>query len=534
MKRQSVLVGALVLALGGIIAKLVGALYKIPLTNILGSNGMGLYYLVFPLYSLLLVLISSGTSIAVSRLVSTERINNNKHNELMIFKTSLIFVFALSVIFTCVLIAFSENIAILQGNANAKVGYIAIAPSIICASLISVIRGYFQGQENMVPTLLNNIAEQAVKLVSGLILANYFMRKGVIFAVFGAILGVTISEFFAFIFIMINYVSYKRKVVYKIETPKTPNLTYAQTFKKIVSYAYPATLSAIVIPITTFLDSFLIINILTKSGFSSLQATNLYGISNGIVSALINLPVLLCGALATAIVPNLSGLYAQNNEKEVIFKTSFFIKITWIISLFFFIVFLIFAPDIISILYQKGLTDIVIDEYTFAYKLLMISSVSIIYYAFLQTFTSILQSINRPIVPFISLIISLIVREISIFLFVSNPKLNIFGVAISNLIFLSMATLINLKYIKLYVQLNYSFTKLIVSPIASAIVAGVSMYFLKILLSGLNVFVYTLISGGVGTLIYFALIFAFRSFNYAELKYFRRKKIVNAKYVKNW
>ena len=202
MRRQSVLMGALVLAVGGMIAKLVGALYKIPLTNILGTNGMGLYYLVFPLYSLLLVLISSGTSLAVSRLVSTERIHNNKHNELVIFKVALVYVFVLSLIFSALLIVFSHNISAIQGNANARVGYIAIAPAIIFSSLIAVVRGYFQGQENMIPTLLNNILEQVIKLVSGLILANYFMRKGVMFAVFGAILGVTISEFFAFILII--------------------------------------------------------------------------------------------------------------------------------------------------------------------------------------------------------------------------------------------------------------------------------------------------------------------------------------------
>lgn len=252
MKRQSVLIGALLLAAGGLIAKFVGALYKIPLTNILGTNGMGLYYLVFPFYSLLLVLISSGVSLAVSRLVSLERINKNKRNEIIIFKTSLLYIFCLSLIFAFSLVFLSGNLATLQGNVNAKLGYVAIAPSIVFASLIAVIRGYFQGQENMVPTLVNNILEQIVKLVAGLILANLFLKKGIMFAVFGAILGVTISEFFALILIVANYLIYKHKFIYKIETPKSPNLTYGQALKKIVCYAYPATLSAIIVPITSF------------------------------------------------------------------------------------------------------------------------------------------------------------------------------------------------------------------------------------------------------------------------------------------
>ncbi len=526
MKRQSVLIGALLLALGGIIAKIIGALYKIPLTNILGTNGMGLYYLVFPLYSLLFVLTSSGVGVAVTRLISTERINHNKKNETTIFRVSLIYVFCVSFVFAAMLIVLCNKISILQGDINARYGYLAIAPSIIFASLIAVIRGYFQGLENMMPTLVNNVLEQIIKLISGLILANVFLSKGVTFAVFGAILGVTISEFFALVFIIINYFVFKKNYIFKIETPKTENLTYMQALKKILAYAYPATMSAIIVPITAFLDSFLVINILKSAGFSSVQATNMYGISNGIVNTLVNLPILLCSSLSTAIVPNLSGLYAMNNEKEVVFKTSFFIKITWIIALPCFLAFLIFSPDIINILYSKGLSSIVIDEFSFAYKLLMISSVSIIYQAFLQTFTSVLQSIGKPIVPFISLFVALIVRMICLYLFVSNPNLNIFGVAISNLIFLSFATIINLFYIKRYLSLKFSFSKILVAPLSSAVVSGLVMFIIRQMLLDLNPMIYCLVGGGVGAIVYLLLIILFKSFTKTEINMFKRKNVL--------
>lgn len=529
MKRQSVLVGALLLALGGIIAKLVGALYKIPLTNILGTNGMGLYYLVFPLYSLLFVFTSSGVGVAVSRLVSFERINHNKKNEITIFKVAILYVFTLSLIFAVLLIVFSEKISNLQGDINARFGYLAIAPSIMFASLIAVLRGYFQGQENMIPTLINNIIEQIIKLVSGLILANVFLSKGVTFAVFGAILGVTISEFCSFIIIVLNYILFKKKIIYKIELAKTKNLTNFQALKKLLVYAYPATLSSIILPITAFLDSFLVVNILKFSGFSTIQATNMYGISNGIVNTLVNLPILLCSSLATAIVPNLSGLYAQNNGKEVSFKTSFFIKITWIIALPCFIMFLIYAPDIITILYSKGLSSLVIDEFSFAYKLLMISSVSIIYNAFLQTFTSILQSIGKPMVPFISLFVSLIVRMFCLYIFVSNPKVNIFGISISNLIFLSLACTINLVYVKKYLSMKFEFNRIVVAPLASGICSGIVMFFLRLLLINLNELVYCVVSGGVGLIIYCLLIILFKSFDRNEMFFFKKKNLLNTK-----
>ena len=527
MKKQSFLIGALILAVGGLVAKIVGALYKIPLTNILGTNGMGLYYLVFPFYSLLLVLISSGVSLAVTRLVCLQRINHNKKNELIILKTAIIYVFVLSIIFGVILVLLAERLAILQGNINAKVGYFAIAPSIAFASTISVLRGYFQGLENMVPTLINNILEQVIKLISGLILANIFLKQGVTFAVFGAILGVTISEFVALILIIINYLVYKKKFIYKTELPKNQKITYTQALKLIVSYAYPATLTAIIMPITSFLDSFLIVNILTGAGFSSLQATNLYGISNGIVNTLINLPVLICSSIATAIVPSLSGLYAKNNGEEVGFKTSLFIKVTWLIAIPCFLLFLIYSPDIITILYSNGLSDLVIDEFTFSYKLLMLSSVSIIYYAFLQTFTSILQSFNKPAVPFFSLLVALVVRIICIFTLVSNYKINIFGVTIANLIFLSVACVINLFYIKKFVNVKFNLLKMLVIPVFSAVVSGVVMCVVKLSLLNTNVWVYTSVSALIGIVTYFVFIFMFKSFNKKELRCFKRKRILN-------
>ena len=526
-KKQPVLFGAILLAFGGLLAKVIGALYKIPLTNILGSNGMGLYYLVFPLYSLFLVIISSGTSLAVSRLVSTERINHNKKNEITIFKVALIYVFVLSVIFSATLIVLSEKISLLQGNINAKIGYFAIAPSIIFASIISVIRGFFQGQENMIPTLVNNVIEQVVKLVSGLLLANMFLYKGITFAVFGAVLAVTISEFCALVFIIIHYLIYKRGYIYKIDVPKSKNLTKFEALKQIMVYSLPATLTAVIIPITGFLDSFMLINILTKAGFSSLQATNLYGISNGIVNTLISLPVLFCGSLATAIVPNLSGLYSNNNEKEVTFKTGIFIKITWIIALPCFIVFLIYSPDIITILYSNGLSDLVIDEFSFSYKLLMLSSVSILYYAFLQTFTSILQSINKPIIPFVSMLVAVIVRIACMFLFVSNPKINIFGVAISNLVFLTVACLINLFFIKKYIKFSLGLSKVLISPICSAVISGIVMFVLRNMLININIWLYCIISAGVGLFLYVTLIILFKSFSKQEITVFKKKSIIN-------
>lgn len=521
MKKHSFLIGALFLTVGGFLAKAIGAIYKIPLANILGSNGMGVYYLIFPLYSLLLVLISSGISVTVSKMISFERCNNNKRNEIKIFKIAILYVFLLSLLFSFILYFFNQPISLLQGNVNAKMGYVAIAPSLIFASLISVVRAYFQGLQNMIPTSLSNIIEQIIKLVFGLLLANYFLNRGVEYAVFGAILAVSISEFVAFILIVINYIHFKHKnkIRYSKEEITSPTLTSTKIFGKLIKYSFPATLSSLIIPITGFLDSFMVINILTKSGVASTVATSLYGISNGIVTTLISLPVIISVALATVIVPNISGLYAKNNSSEVSAKSSFFIKITWILSLPCFVLMLLLAPEIIQILYSKGLTDKVINEFEFAYKLLMLASVSVIYYAFLQTFTSILQSINKPIVPFYSLLFALIVRTVLVFAFLKLPSFNIFGLVFANLVFLTIATLTNLAYLRKYIALRFEINKMVLAPVFAAIVCGVVAFIIKVLIFEYTLpIIYAPICGVFGLLFYVLILFTLRVFNDKELK----------------
>lgn len=554
-KKQSFLISALVLAIGGIIAKIIGAFYKIPLTHILGSNGMGVYYLIFPIYSLFLVISSSGISLAVTKLVAAERKQRNVSNEHKIFKTGIGLSLILGFVFGFIILLFSKNFATMQGNINAYLGYVAIAPAIIFASVISVVRGYFQGIENMIPTSLSNILEQLTKLLFGLLLSYRFLNYGIEYGVVGAILGVTISELIAMVMLLLNYLFYRKKEkFYKkterarnkvgiylfynakifsqkflkkkiinnhnfFEYKKSKDLSRGEVWKKVTKYSLFATLSSIVIPLTSFIDSFLVINLLTSSGFSSNISTSLYGLSNGVVSSLISLPVLLMSSLSTAIVPNLSNSDSFGERKLVEEKCGFYIKITWLIALPLFIFFVIYSNEIITILFGKGLTNRAFDELIFANKLLLVGSVQIIYYGFLQTFTAILQSINKPAVPTFSLIISLVVRTLLTIILVRIPSLNVFGVVISNIIFLSLSTFICLIYLKKYIKLNLSRKAFLICPLISVAVASSIAYLLKsILIKYLSVLLTSLISGVIGVVIYLLMLLSLAIFNEREIE----------------
>lgn len=557
MKKQTFIISALILAMGGFFAKAIGALYKIPLANILGSSGMGIYYLIFPIYSLVITLSSSGIAIALSTEVAKCRKIRHKYNEQKLLRVALVITFIISLLFTIVIILFSKTIAEMQGNINGYLGYIIISPAIIISSLIATLRGYFQGIENMIPTTVSMIIEQIVKLSVGLVLAHILCNKGVEYAVIGAIMGVTISEVVAFIIIAINFFSYKGQLDYnyrnlnykkkkkininsKLKSNKKYiknnhiNLKYykcnsvsyrystKEAIKKILKVSFPATFSNLIIPISTMLDSFMIINILVGSGYSTLISTSLYGIWGGIVQSLISLPIILIAGVSTSLVPSLSGLVVRNDTNEIKKKVSFFIKFTWVLSIIMFVIVYCFSENILEFLYGDGLSSDVINEMYYATKMLKLSSVSIVYYAFLQTFTSILQSIGKSHIPFISLLISLTLRIVLVVSLVSIPNINIFGCIIANSLFLGMSAILCVWFIKKWIQLEYSIFKELINPLIIGGIILLITIFIDWLLKPLIGCFFSMAIGVIISVISYAFIMYFgRVFTKKELNVFK-------------
>lgn len=563
MKRSSFVLSAIILTLGGFFAKAIGALYKIPLTNILGSNGMGVYYLVFPIYSLVIAFCSSGISVALSTEVAKCRKIHHRFNEQKLLRVALVFTFIISLILSLAIVFLSSTLAEIQGNMNAKLGYIAISPAIILSSLIATIRGYFQGIENMVPTTVSMIIEQIVKLSVGLVLAHKLCVYGLEYAVLGAILGVTISEIVALIIIVINFITYKGQLYYnyrnkffkskrKKNISKTlkkkellkvnkncknslfianaQNIRYStrSALAKLLAIAIPCTLSNILIPISTMLDSFMIINLMVKSGYSLAISTSLYGLWGGVIQALISLPTIIVSAIATSLVPALSGIVARNDTSEIKNKIAFYIKLTLVLSLIMFVIFYVFAEDMLKFLYGDGLSNSVIDEMYYAVKMLKISSISIVYYAFLQTFTAILQTIGKSAIPFYSLLFGLCIRTLLIICMVSNISINILGVVISNIIYLSIADIILAISIAKKIRFEYKLYNHLLKPTLISIVILLVCQIIKFAFGSIiNYFVLALIVGIFGVILYLLWIYFGKIFTPKELEQFKigKKKI---------
>lgn len=563
MKKQSFIMGAVILTIGGIIAKVIGAFYKIPLTNILGSGGMGIYYLIFPLYSIMLVLSSNGISLALTKLVASERLNKNKRNETTYFQMALVISFVISLVCAVVLILFCEKLALLQGNINSTLGYIAIAPALVCASLVAVIKGYFQGIENMIPSSIAMIFEQIVKLVVGLLLSGAWLNRGVEFAVLGAICGVTISELITLFVMTFNYIWYKAKDDYKffmrepsgkIERvvfekkcttthmykryyPKKRRtfrkklkiyyfyddktyIGHKQALKNLLSFSLPSTISSLIMPMISLVDSFVIINIFEKIGFSSVTSTSLYGLSNGVVSSLVSLPVIFTVAFSSAVMPNISGMSSLENKDELQNRSAFFIKITWVVALLLFVGFVVYSKEIINILYGKGLTSKAIDEYTYSIRLLIVASSSIIYNCLLSTLVALLNGLNHPNDPTLAMSISAVVRFVICYTLMLVHSINIFSVFIANAVFMCLSCFICAIKLRKYIILSTNVRRGVFCPLLAGLIAGGVGVGLNVILAGVNIYVKIVVGVVVVSVTYVVCIFAFGVFVSREKTYF--------------
>ncbi len=431
---KSILNGATVLGLGAFISKLLGAVYRVPLTNLLGSVGLGLYQMVFPVYVLLLDFSGAGVPNAISKLISGMDESIRKLRAKIILKVGLIFLTFLGVLGTAVMSILSYPISKAQGNLQTQLGYIALSPAILFVCLLSCFRGYFQGFLNMRPTAISQIIEQGVKLIIGLGLVKLFLPN-LPLAVGGATLAITISEILAFLYLFWLYKKEQKQNGFI--NLSLDRQTFTHYLKKIIKTTLPITLIGVIIPLSQVIDSFLIVNLLSTY---RADATSLYGLFSGAVATIINLPVSMCYGISAVAVPTVSS------SKEKIERTKKSIR-AMLLTLAFAIpsaVFCyIFAPTITQMLFRR-LSDI---QKIQTVELLRVCSPTIILLSFLQTTNGILIGHNKLYFPLISLGIGVIIKTVLSVILLKNASLNIFASGISLIACYFIASLINLSMI---------------------------------------------------------------------------------------
>ena len=513
--------GAAILAAAGIFVRLIGILFRIPISNLVGSYGNGIFSNVFSIYSLLLMVSTVGFPVAVSKMISENVAIGDFRAVTNVFKVSLLTLFVLGGLSSLFLFFGAgwlievtnwppESIYAIQG--------IAFSPLIV--AVCSVYRGYFQGFQNMLPTAISQVIEQVVRIVLGVFLCWYcvVMLQNVSLGVGGAYLGTTISSLAACLLLIVWHFYFTRKHrALLLKTSRRVPLTRKKILKRLVLIAVPVTLASAMITFFSFADAMMYVDRLALAGFDSYTATALMG-DFSYADTFVNIPLSISATFAAAMIPAISESFALKDQAGINERINTAIRLVVLVALPCCIGLSVLSDGIFTLIFPGSEHGAAIMEvYAFATIFIMLSN----------TFQSILQSIDRFIIPLIALLGASVVRIGCSYVFMAVPALNIYGVVLSTMLTFIFLMVVNFLFIRRYTHVRLSYTGTLVKPfIASAIMGMSALGCYNFLLPRTGNTVSVLAAIIVAAVIYFFLIIFFGILTEDELDLLPGKRLL--------
>ena len=496
-KRYARRAGALTVV--SLLAKVVGALYRIPLTNIIGAEGVGLYQLIFSIYALALALTSAFSATLISRGVSARLAVGDESGAKGYFVTATTESLLSSLVVAAALFLFGGRIAAAQGANDGALGYRVIAPSVAFVALLSAIKGWFNGNMDLRPTAWSIMIEQGVKLGAGLLLATLFRYRGIAASCAAALAGVTIAELIATATLSVLYLSRRSRA----PLPGVP-------FRQVLADGLPLRLNGLILPIAAFLDTLLIVRLLARYGLDQGESVAAYGIYAGAINSIVNFPVVVVISLAIAVIPLIARSKATRDIGTLKGKASLTVKLAIVVSLPASLALILLAPQVVSVLYPVFSAE----ERLVAARLLAVGAGSVVFLSLTQIFSSLLTAIDRAAVAAEALAISMLVRVVLLIVLV--PRIGILGIAVATLVSYALATLLNvLKWLQYTGRAENAFKTLATVTASGGIM--VSAILAPVLLVGSPILSLVL-SAVIGSAVYLVAVLKLKVFSLGELR----------------
>ena len=535
-KTKTFVKGAAILGAAGLLVKILGAIYRIPLNNLIGTEGMSYYAVAYPYYSWLLVISSAGLPAAISKLVS-ERITKNDYKGAQnIFRVVFWLLVGIGALTTMIMLIFAKPLARLSGLYGAYYSFVALAPSLLFVSIMCSYRGYLQGLQQMTGTALSQVAEQLIKLIAGLVLAKIMLKRGPEFAAQGALLGVTISEIAGLIVIAAFYYIKKANgfglMINRNDEIFKPE-SNSSIIRQILVLAIPITLGASIMPLTGIADSAFILNSLkysskavhwakqsgivtefdTTSYLVESWAKSAYSIFRSYVTTIINMPAVLTSALAMSLVPAISSYIASKKIKSAKKAATTAMKLSMLIGAPCAVGLFVLAEPILLLLYSSSLDNA--GKVAMAASIMQISSIGVLFLSVVQALTGVIQGMGRPIIPVKNLLIGGILKVISMLILMQF--FNIYGAALSTVICYAVAAILDTAWLIRKMRLSINFFDVFAKPMIASITMGIYAAFVYNVLGCSKIATLLAIMVGVG--VYAVLLILMRMLDEVDLEF---------------
>lgn len=437
-EKRSFIKGAFVLAVAQLVSKVLGAVYRIPLYLLIGSEGIGLVQMAYPVYSTVLALSTAGIPVAISKVVAENLARGHRAGAYRAFQVSLGILAVTGAIFSAALLLSARYIAgTVAKDPRAYYPLLAISPAIFFVAVMSAFRGFFQGQQDMVPTAISQVLEQILRVGTMFVLAFLLMGRGVEYAAAGATFGAVTGAMGGLAFLYVVYrgrLDLSRMAVYASDG----DAGVMAVLKQIIALAIPISLASIVMPIIQLIDMAVVPGRLQAGGATVTQATTLYGQLSGGAIPLINLPTVFTAALATSLVPSISSAFALGNSRLVSHRTTLATRLTMVVVLPSAFGLLVLAEPIGAFLFDDPGIGVPLE----------VLAPGVIFIGLQMTTSGILQGLGRTTVPLRTLSAGAVVKMFLTWFL--TPRLGIRGAALSSVAGFFVASALNYAAVMRY------------------------------------------------------------------------------------
>ncbi len=477
---SSFIESTVVLMIASVVVKLIGAFFSIPLTNLYGAEGTGIFNVAYYIYTCMFTISTAGLPVAVSRMVASANTLGRGREVRRIGKIAFVSFTFIGLFFSSVMFFGVDVFLDLAGMQAARYSVLAIAPCIFFVALVSAVRGYYQGLANMVPTALSQVIEALGKLVVGLGLAYYLMGQGysIDIVVAGAIGGVTIGTVLGALYIIGVRLRDIRRGDIAVRRLSEESRPVGELTGELFKIAVPITISAGVLSLTNLIDTFVVVRRLQESGMTEPAATYLYG-AYGMSVKFFNLPQTVIVGIGVSIIPAISAALARRSREQASRLTESAFRLTALLALPCAVGLAVLPQPIMDLLYYNQPEDVAVAAPT-----LTLLGPAVIFVAMTSVTNAILQAQGKEKMPVVSMLLGGIVKLITNYTLVGIATINIYGAPVGTSLCYGTITVLNLIFIRRN-GIPFSFVRTFAKPALSAGVMGVFAYLMYPPLSGM-------------------------------------------------
>ncbi|MFV9510924.1 stage V sporulation protein B [Tepidibacillus sp. LV47] len=499
-KKQNFMHGAMILVVAGLVTRGLGTIYRIALSRVVGAEAIGLYQMAFPSLILLITIVTAGLPIAVSKMVAEAEAKNDVRQTQKILRISLTLVIiisiAISAIFYITIPLISQYILT---DERVYLTLVMIVPIIPIISISSVLRGYFQGKHNMIPSATSTIIETIFRMIFGILLSVSLLSKGVEYASAGAMIGMVIGEIAGNITLLVHYFMQKREKQHQIAKRLFPKQN-EQLYTKMFRIAIPVTASQIIGSLAYFIEPSVVSHSLALAGVPTSIATAQYGQLTGMALLIINFPTVITYSLSVSLIPAVSEAAAKKNHFLIYKRLHQSLKTAYMIGL---------PASIFMFIMADPISQILFNSEQVGHFIRILAPFSIFLYL-QRPLASTLQGLDYAKESMKNTIIGAFAKTIAILVLASRASLGIDGVAIAINLGMTLVTVLHFRSVIHIIGYTIQIRPLIAISL-SAISLGVASYAIFVhFLENVEIIVRLFISLFFGSIIYLYLLLLFK------------------------